>query len=145
MVFNRILVAVDGSEASVRALGKAVDLALQLGSEITVISVIDEMKLPFSAEFGLWARESHNDLIRKVLEDLNSVILKIMEENPELEVETRIEEGRPAKVIKHLAETEDFDLIIMGRRGLGLVDHLIMGSVSNEVVRTSTIPVLIVE
>jgi nucleotide-binding universal stress UspA family protein len=145
MVFNRILIAVDGSEASVRALEKAVDLALQLGSEITVISVIDEMKLPFSAEFGLWARESHDDLIRKVLEDLNSVILEIMEDNPELEVETRIEEGRPAKVIKHLAEIEDFDLIIMGRRGLGLVDHLIMGSVSSEVVRTSTIPVLIVE
>lgn len=137
--------AVDGSKPSLQALAQAVDLALQLGSEITVVSVVSDMKLPFSAEFGLWARESHEGLMRKVLESLNSAILRIREDHPELKVEARIEEGRPAKKITELAENEGFDLIVIGRRGSGLVDRLIMGSVSNEVVRTSTKPVLIVE
>ncbi|NIU84089.1 MAG: universal stress protein, partial [Candidatus Korarchaeota archaeon] len=66
MTFNRILVAVDGSVPSLKALENAVDLALKLGSEITVVSVVSEMKMPFSAEFGLWAKESHENLIRMV-------------------------------------------------------------------------------
>jgi nucleotide-binding universal stress UspA family protein len=144
-LFDRILVAVDGSEPSLRALEQAVDLSLQLGSEITVVSVVNEMKLPFSAEFGLWARKSHEELVRKVLEGLNSAILSIREDHPELKIEARIEEGRPAKKITELAEKEGFDLIVVGRRGNGLMDHLIMGSVTNEVVRISNKPVLVVE
>ena len=135
---------IDGSEPSLQALKQAVDLAQQLGSEITVISVIDEMKMPFSAEFGLWARESHENLIRKVLESLNSAIETILENHPKMKVEARIEEGRPAKKITEIADTEGFDLIVIGRRGNGLVDHLVMGSVSSEVARTSLTSVLIV-
>jgi nucleotide-binding universal stress UspA family protein len=143
-LFDRILVGIDGSEVSLQALEKAVDLARQLGSEITVVSVINEMKMPFSAEFGLWARESHENLIRKVLESLNSAIFIIRENHPDMKVDARIEEGRPAKKIIEIADAEGFDLIVLGRRGNGLVDNLIMGSVSSEVVRTSHRPVLIV-
>ncbi len=143
-MYNKILVGIDGSEVSLQALKQAVDLARQLGSEITVVSVINEMKMPFSAEFGLWARESHENLIRKVLESLNSAIVKIRDNHPKMKVEARIEEGRPAKKIIEIADAEGFDLIVLGRRGNGLVDHFIMGSVSSEVVRTSHRPVLIV-
>ncbi len=61
-----------------------------------------------------------------------------------MKVEARMEEGRPAKKIIEIADAEAFDLIVLGRRGNGLVDHGIMGSVSSEVVRTSHRPVLIV-
>jgi len=139
-LFDRILVAIDGSEPSLQALTKAVDLALQLGSEITVISVVNEMKFPFSAEFGLWARESHEELTRTVLESLNSTMIRISEDHPKLKIEARIEEGRPAKKITEIAQNEEFDLIIIGRRGNGLMDRMVMGSVSTEIVRTSTKP-----
>jgi len=95
------------------------------------------MKLPFSAEFGLWTRKSYEELVRNVLEGLNSAILRMREDHPELKFEARIEEGRPAKKITELAENEDFNLIVVGRHVYGLVDHLIMGSVTKEVVRTS--------
>ena len=143
-MYDRILVGIDGSELSLQALEQAVGLARDLGSEVTVISVINELKMPFSAEYGLWARESHDNLIRKVLESLNSAILKIMENHPDMKVEARIEEGRPAKRISEIADTEGFDLIVLGKRGIGLVDQLIMGSVTNEVVRISNTPVLVV-
>ncbi len=143
-MYARILVGIDGSEVSLQALKQAVDLARQLESEITVVSVINEMKMPFSAEFGLWARESHENLIREVLESLNAAIVKISQNHPDLKVEARIEEGRPARKITEIADSEGFDLIVIGRRGNGLVDQLIMGSVSSEVVRTSHTPVLII-
>ena len=143
-MYDRILVGIDGSELSLQALEQAVGLARDLGSEVTVISVVNELKMPFSAEYGLWARESHDNLIRKVLESLNSAILKIMENHPDMKVEARIEEGRPAKRISEIADTEGFDLIVLGKRGIGLVDQLIMGSVTNEVVRISNTPVLVV-
>ncbi|MCW4036599.1 MAG: universal stress protein [Candidatus Bathyarchaeota archaeon] len=144
-MYDRILVAIDGSEPSLKALEQAVELALLLGSEIAIVSVVSEMRLPFSAEYGLWAMESHEELRRKVLESLNSAILKIKTDHPELKADARMEEGRPAKRITELAENEGFDLIVIGRRGAGLVDRLIMGSVSSEVVRISTKPVLVVE
>lgn len=145
LMYDRILVAVDGSEPSFKALDQAVELGLKLGSEIAVVSVVDKLNLPFAAEYGLWAQESHNNLVRKVLESLNSSILRLKENHPELKLEAIIENGRPAKKIVELAEDEGFDLIVIGRRGNGFAEHLIMGSVSNEVVRTSSKPVLVVE
>ena len=103
-MYEKILAGVDGSEFSIQALYHAVELSLIFDSELTVISVVDDMKLPFSAEYGLWARESHDELTRKVLESLNRVMLNIKEKHPELKIEARIEKGHPAKTIVDIAE-----------------------------------------
>jgi nucleotide-binding universal stress UspA family protein len=76
-VYKRILVAVDGSEPSLKALKHTVELAKKHGSEIRVISVIEELKLPFGAEYRLWANESHQELIRTSIECLNEELSKI--------------------------------------------------------------------
>jgi nucleotide-binding universal stress UspA family protein len=144
-LFNRILVAVDGSDPSIQALIHAAELSLKMGSELTVISVLNKLELPFSAEYGLWAQDSREELIRRVLEKLNLSITEIKESHPELKIEARIEEGKPAKKIVEIAEAENYDLIIVGRRGYGMVEGWVLGSVSNEVVNTSTKPVLVVK
>lgn len=144
-MYEKILAGVDGSEFSIQALYHAVELSLIFDSELTVISVVDDMKLPFSAEYGLWARESHDELTRKVLESLNRVMLDIKAKHPELKIEARIEKGRPAKTIVDIAEKEDFNLIVVGKQGYGLVTGLILGSTSNEIVNISTKPVLIIK
>ena len=66
-MYKRILVALDGSDTSLLALSQAVKLAMMFGSELTLLSVIDKLKLPFSAEYGLGAQESHERLVRGVL------------------------------------------------------------------------------
>jgi len=76
-MFEKILACVDGSKPSLHALKYAVDLSIKFGSELTVLSVIEEMTFPFSAQYGLWAKESHEELLRKVLESLNAAILNI--------------------------------------------------------------------
>ena len=144
-MYDRILVAVDGSDTSLLALSHAVELAMAFGSELTLLSVIDKFKLPFSLEYGLGAQESHEQLVRSVLESLNDVTVELGETHPDLSFDTRVEEGRPAKIIVDVGEEEDFDLIVMGSQGFGLIAGWFLGSVSNEVVNSCTKPLLIVK
>lgn len=144
-MYDRILVAVDGSDTSLLALSHAVELAKAFGSELTLLSVIDKFKLPFSAEYGLGAQESHERLVREVLENLDKVTVELRESHPDLSIDPRVEEGRPAKIIVGVAEEEDFDLIVMGSQGFGLIAGWFLGSVSNEVVNSCTKPLLIVK
>lgn len=144
-MYDRILVAVDGSDISLLALSQAVELAKAFGSELTLLSVIDKFKLPFSVEYGLGAQESHEQLVRGVLENLNEVTVELGESHPDIRVDPRVEEGRPAKIIVDVAEEEDFDLIVMGSQGFGLIAGWFLGSVSNEVAHSCTKPLLIVK
>jgi len=127
-MYDRILVAVDGSDTSLLALSHAVELAKVFGSELTLLSVIDKLKLPFSAEYVLGARESHERLVRGVLENLDRVTVELGESHPDLSIDPRVEEGRPAKIIVEIAEEEDFDLIVMGSQGFGLIAGWFLGS-----------------
>ena len=138
------MVAIDGSESSLNALNHAVELSKLLDSQVHVISVIDELKLPFAAQYGLWAQESHERLIRSVLESLNEAIYEVIESNPETQVEAEVLEGDPSQKIVEYAENGSFELIVMGRKGYGTVKGIVLGSVSKKVVNTSTKPVLIV-
>jgi nucleotide-binding universal stress UspA family protein len=142
-MYDRILVAVDGSDTSLLALSHAVELAKVFGSELTLLSVIDKFKLPFSAEYGLGAQESHEGLVRGVIENLNEVTEELRKSHPDIRIDPRVEEGRPAQIIVEVAE--DFDLIVMGSQGFGFIAGWFLGSVSNEVVNSCTKPLLIVK
>ncbi len=142
-MYDRILVAVDGSDTSLLALSHAVKLAKVFGSELTLLSVIDKFKLPFSAEYGLGAQESHERLVRGVIENLNEVTEELRKSHPDIRIDPRVEEGRPAQIIVEVAE--DFDLIVMGSQGFGFIAGWFLGSVSNEVVNSCTKPLLIVK
>jgi nucleotide-binding universal stress UspA family protein len=143
-MYEKILVPVDGSEHSLNALKHAVNLAKVHNSEITVISVIEELRLPFGAQYSLWANESHQELIRTSLESINKVITAIKQKEPELLIDSEIIEGEPAKTIVKTAEMNNCSLIVMGKRGMGFIEELIMGSVTHKVVNTSKVPVTIV-
>jgi nucleotide-binding universal stress UspA family protein len=109
------------------------------------LTVIEEFKLPFSAEYGLWGAESHNELLRRVLESLNKASSSIATDHTGLEIDARVEEGDPAKVICEVAVNEGFNLIVIGYKGHGLVENLVLGSVSRHVADQSQVPVLIVK
>ncbi|MFC1802444.1 universal stress protein [Thermoproteota archaeon] len=143
-MYEKILVPVDGSEHSLNALKHAVTLAKVHNSEITVISVIEELRLPFGAQYSLWANESHQELIRTSLESINKVITAIKQKEPELLIDSEIIEGEPAKTIVKTAEMNNCSLIVMGKRGMGFIEELIMGTVTHKVVNTSKVPVTIV-
>ena len=143
-MYDNILVPVDGSDSSLKALTHAVKLAKIHCSQINVISVIDELKLPFGAEYRLWANESHQELIRTSLEFLNNEIISIRDNEPDLKIDAEIVEGNPTKKIIQKSEEGNYDLIVLGKKGMGIVEELVMGSVTHKVLNQSKIPVIVV-
>jgi nucleotide-binding universal stress UspA family protein len=144
-MYNKILVGVDGSPTSMKALEHALHLAELNDAELHIISVIEEFNLPFASQYELWASESRDEFISQVLEEMNSAMSEVKREDIDITVETRIEEGRPAKVINEIAEGENFDLIVIGATGIGRVQEFLLGSVSREILNTSKLPVLVVK
>ena len=143
-MYSKILVPIDGSDTSIRALNHAVNLAKIHDSRIDMISVIDELKLPFGAQFRLWAQESHERLTRTILESLNKEMVRVKEENPSMEIDASIHNGDPADTIIKIAEEEVYDLIVMGKKGVNLVEELVIGSVTRKVVKESKVTVTVV-
>ena len=144
-VYQKILVAVDGSKPSIAALDHAVRLAKRYGSQVTVITVVEELKLPFAAQYGLWADESHQKLFRAALEENNRLVGDIKMREKSLLIDSVVLEGRPAeKIVEHAAQGR-YDLIALGGKGYGGIEGAIIGSVASAVVDRSPLPVLIVK
>jgi nucleotide-binding universal stress UspA family protein len=145
-MIEKILVAIDGSEASLHALDQAVHLASLSNAQMLILSVVPPISpLAYMGPAPLYidqyfkaARESH----QRVLDDSSA---KAKNKHSEMEVETRLEEGRPAEVICKIAENEDVDLIVMGSQGMGGISGWVLGSTSRSVVDSCTKPILIVK
>jgi nucleotide-binding universal stress UspA family protein len=143
-MYSKTLVPIDGSETSIRALDHAVNLAKVHGSVIQIISVIDELKLPFGAQYSLWAQGSHQKLVRSSLESLNKEMVRVKDAYPEIMIDASIHEGDPANTIVRIAEEDGYDLIVIGKKGLNLIEDLVMGSVTRKVVKKSIVTVTVV-
>ena len=143
-MYGKILVAIDGSETSIKALDHAVGLAKVHGSSINLIAVIEELKLPFGAQYRLWANESHQELMRTSLESLNKEMMRVKDSKPRIKVDAIVREGDPASIIVRVADEEGYDLIVIGRKGMGIIEGLVMGSVTRKVVKTSNVTVTVV-
>lgn len=147
-MIKKILVALDGSEHANRALNYALNLADKYSSTITLLSVIHQQYIPIDAEADLTLSIRINFLEeqRKQHEKLLSEALKrIKKEKPNLEISTKLMEGRPADMIVETAREGNFDIIVMGSRGIGGIKEIFLGSVSDRVSDNAHCPVLIVK
>ena len=139
-VFKKILIPLDGSECSFNALEKAVHIAKKFDSEMTLINVysISEFKLTPSQIF-----ESVKELRKSgeaVLEEGKKKI-----KSQDLQVTAFIKEGHAVERIVETAKENNFDLIVMGARGLSTFKQILLGSVSHGVTMHALCPVLIVK
>jgi len=118
---TNLLVCVDGSDHSVKALNYAGELAQKMNSKITLLNV-QERRLhdvsPTAAE------ELSNRIISKSLDALGKKKLK---------VDKKSQFGVPSNAIVEVAEKGNYDLIVLGSRGLGTIDRFLLGSVSDDV------------
>jgi nucleotide-binding universal stress UspA family protein len=144
-MFSRILVAVDGSEYSERALHQAIDIARCFGGKMVVAHVVPRQTYAFAAsEAGVAAMA----VITKDLRSEGESILRKAHETAEkagIQTDTRLLDGVPAEQILQLAEKEQFDLIVVGSRGLAGVKAFLLGSVSDKISHHAKRPVLIVK
>lgn len=136
---KKILLPVDGSDNSIRAMEMARDLAELSGAKLTVLYVSDIGKYATT----IYKAYNVEKFVEKGGEVLESIVEKLGDYKKE--VEKLHLAGNAAGVIITTAEEEGFDLIVMGSRGLGAFSRALLGSVSNKVLNHSQVSVLIVK
>ena len=139
--------ALDGSDNAERALDFALGLAHQYSAEIQLLTVVPPCFLP-SQSMYLIKSEAIADCAKQLEISFRGVLSKadgkVKEEKPFLKMSTKLENGDPAKKIVEAAKRGNFDIIVMGSRGLGRRDYA-LGSVSSKVADNAPCPVLIVK
>ena len=133
---EKILAPTDLSELSRVGLEYALELARGWGAEVTVYHVANPVEL---ANYKAYSLEDLLDKHRKSLgQFLNEHFVELL---PLVEVRQKVEIGSPATNILDEAERETSDLIVMSTHGRTGIAHVLMGSVTEQVVRNAACPV----
>ena len=138
-MIKNILIPVDGSDGSDKAVAKAVELAKIYEAKLNFLYVANINQLAINAALS----HAILDAVKKA----GKTILTRAENMVPSEVEHKIflETGSPAAVILEFEEKLTADLIVMGSRGLGLVKGVLLGSVSQYITERAKCPVLVVK
>jgi len=138
--FQSILVPLDGSKPSQRALEQAISIAELYQAHINLLYVLD-----LNSQVSAFEQVSISGYIPDEIKENGRSILKgaLQQIPPTVKAHTFLEIGLPTETIVDFCQENGCDLIIMGSRGLGAVKQLIMGSVSKYVLHHATCPVLI--
>ncbi len=135
-MFKNILCAVDGSKHALRAAEVASDLAEKYGADLTFLTVSKELKV--TEEVKRFMQVEHltgspqyilDEMTDRVLDEARDKAKKHGIAKPKTEVKT----GHPARAIVAYAERTGVDLIVLGSRGMGDIEGLLLGSVSHKV------------
>lgn len=135
-MFQKILCAVDGSKHALHAAEVASELAGKLGAKLTFVTVAKELKV--TPEVRRYMELEHligspqyvlDEMTEKIIEDAKDCAERCGARGVRTEVLT----GPPARTIISLAERSEFDLVVLGSRGMGDVESALLGSVSHKV------------
>lgn len=138
-----IVVAVDGSEQSQRATDLAATLARAHGSRLVLLTVVR----PPEGWWGVTGQPPSPEALSEALVEGQQEVLRQAEGRTNLqnvEYATTEELGDPTSVILAACDRESADLLVVGRRGAGLVERMVMGSVADRLAHHSPVPILIV-
>ncbi len=143
-MFDRILYPTDCSDVA----GKAVRYIEQLkeagAKEVTIVHVIDKKYLYETAhDVAIDFEAIENGHRKTVTEQCGQAVSQLKAKG--MEVKLRIEKGIPFQEILRVAKEENASLIVIGSHGKSNVEEMLLGSVSEAVVRHSTQPVLVVK
>lgn len=142
--FQRILVPVDGSANSDKAIENVIKIAGMCKSEVLLLYVsYFDGDTDSNVEMVSWLPEAAAGSVNKA----SASILSHAQAKFPKEILTSVHRGKgiPSHVILEFAEENGIDLIVMGGRGLGVVEGYLLGSVSQYVLENAKCPVLIVK
>lgn len=135
-MFKTVLFPIDMSPEAQQAASVAITLVKTFGSRLTLLSVIETADAESAAAHSA---QTSPDVVANLL---NKAQTLFSEQGIESEVMER--QGQPAFVICDVADDIGADLIVMGCRGLGLIEDSRADSVSNRVINLAPCPVLVV-
>ena len=144
-MFKHILIPVDGSETSMRAVAKAAALAKAFGSAVTALYVIDPY--PFTgvgADFAYGQAQYLSAATAEANAALDAAKSAITQAGV-TDVSTMVGEGHAVHVgIQRAVESTGADLIVIGSHGRRGLEKLVLGSVTQKVLSVARVPVLVV-
>lgn len=149
----KILVPVDGSSASINVVKKSIEIAKKYNFSIKLINVIEPGDVSSHRRNDkLWHQvdgsiisgkdESQMSLEVNSTQLLDEIIEKL--DSFDVKIEKEVLLGEPHVKILETAKNENFDLIVMGNRGLSKIKRLLLGSITQKVLSESQCPVLVI-
>lgn len=146
-MFEKILIATDGSKHSEKAAEKALEMARLTGGKVTALYVSDVSNYfaPVDMSYNI-ADETIGSMRSLVLKDGEAAVKRVeeMAKVAGVPFESKIIEGNPADDIMKFAEESKEGLIVMGGIGRTGLEKFLLGSVAEKVVRNSRVPVMVV-
>jgi nucleotide-binding universal stress UspA family protein len=141
----RVFVAIDGSDSASLAVDLVADVAWPGGTTIRVVEAIETGAALFGGPWPTLALVQADELEARVRLDADATVLEAEARltRPGLAVESAVLHGRPAAAIVDDARQMAADLIVVGSRGHGTIEAMLLGSVSAEVVDHAMTPVLV--
>ncbi len=141
-LFTRILVPVDGSRFSLQAVRLATQLAVNCGSRLLLLHVLDVVVVE---QLQRLSHKDHNE-VRIEMEASAKGFLKDMSlevSRQDIKVDVKLREGVPHEVILKEADNWGADLIVMGKLGKRGVGRILLGSVAERVIEFTKLPVML--
>ena len=138
-MIKNILVPVDGSETSDKAVAEAIKLAEIYGARLNFLYVANINQVAINAALA----HAIMDAVRKAGRTILNRAADSVPKN--ISHEKILEPGAPAVMILNYEESLDADLIVMGSRGLSFVKGVLLGSVSQYIIERANCPVLVVK
>ena len=139
----RILVPVNGSEHSDRAVDTAVSLARATGASLDILFVSYFDSSTDDPDRDSWLPDG---VAGPAVKEVNAALERARRRVPEdVPVQLHHQTGIPAKQILAFIEAHDIRTVVLGRRGLGIVESFLMGSISQEILEIAPCAVVIVK
>jgi nucleotide-binding universal stress UspA family protein len=138
-MYRHVLLPTDGRRGTERAVRHAVDLARRNAATLHVLHVVDTDALPLDAHSQsvvLRLEEAGYDAVETVRERAAAAGVE--------DTVGAVRQGTPVREILRYADEADADVIVMGTHGRTGIRRLLVGSVTNQVVRSADVPVLTV-
>ena len=143
-MFKKILYPTDFSDVSKKALSYLIQLKDAGTKEIVVLHVIDEKGIDAISRYAAGSAEPMiREIIEEAREEGKKIEKKLMQSG--FIVKIRIEIGIPLKEILKVEEEEKVSVIVIGSHGKTNLEEMLLGSVSEKVIRKSKSPVLVVK
>jgi len=136
-----IVVAVDGSNLALEGVRWAASAAARENRALQVVSVVEPEPLQYGSAIAL--AQAYTDASRAFAEGALQIARDLVREvAPEVEESGEVLSGRPAHVLREVSQRAH--LLVVGRRGLGGVEGLVLGSVSSDLAANSACPLVVV-
>lgn len=145
-MYQRILVATDGSELAVHAAAHAIALAKSLGATIVALYASPPFQAPVGFEFvpaPLLPVDAYTESTKAAAKRYLGDVQALADKAGVACKQRHLRSLPPADAIVATARTEKCDLIVVGSHGRGAIGQLWLGSVTTRVLATSTLPVLV--